>query len=60
MGHDQGNETASGAGYERLMARMKSDNRLAIRAPVRFKQDRDIPVDAEGRPQFGRRRTFQA
>lgn len=59
MRHDQTNETASGAGYERLMARMKAEARYIVREPASFKHDRDETVEADGRAQFGKRRNSE-
>lgn len=56
MRQDQTHATASGAGYERLMARMKAENRYIVREPASFKKEPDETGEADERPQFGKRR----
>lgn len=59
MRHDQTNETASGAGYERLLNRMKAETRSIFREPSSFETKKPVDDEADGRSQFGKRRAFE-
>lgn len=59
MRHDQNHETASGAGYERLMNRMKADTCSVFHEPSSFASKKTVDEETDGRAQFGKRRAFE-
>lgn len=60
MRHEQNAAPASGAGYERLLNRLKADTRTDLREPSSFAPKNAAVEEADSRAQFGKRRDFKA